>query len=61
MPVSKENKKTTHGGARKGAGNKPKYKEPSVTIAIRVPASHKLRLVKIVKKELEKLKIKRNP
>ena len=29
----------THGGTRKGAGRKPKYDEPTVTISFRVPLS----------------------
>ena len=36
-----EEKKTTHGGARKGAGRKPAYDEPTTTVAFRVPVSTK--------------------
>ena len=32
-------KKETRGGARKGSGAKPKYNEPTKTIAFRVPIS----------------------
>lgn len=31
--------KPTHGGARKGAGAKLKYNEPTTTISVRVPVS----------------------
>jgi hypothetical protein len=32
-------KKTTHGGKRKDAGAKPKYKEPTEIISFRCPKS----------------------
>ena len=32
-------KKETRGGTRKGSGAKPKYDEPTKTIAFRVPVS----------------------
>ena len=32
-------KKETRGGTRKGSGAKPKYNEPTKTIAFRVPVS----------------------
>lgn len=31
--------KQTHGGKRQNSGAKPKYKEPTTTIAFRVPIS----------------------
>ena len=42
---------TTHGGKRKGAGRKPKYNEPTTTIAFRVPISK----VEAVKKSVQKI------
>lgn len=30
---------TTHGGRRDGAGPKPKYNEPTIQTAVRLPAS----------------------
>ncbi len=34
-----ETKKETRGGTRKGSGAKPKYIEPTKTVAFRVPVS----------------------
>lgn len=42
-------KKTTHGGARKGAGRKPK--PPTKTISVRVPAA----LYEVLKAVIHKL------
>ena len=39
MQSELENKKETRGGTRKGSGAKPKYNEPTKTIAFRVPVS----------------------
>ena len=36
-----EEKKTKRGGARKGAGRKPAWDEPTVTVAFRVPKATK--------------------
>lgn len=51
----KENKdvqpKETRGGTRKGSGAKPKYNEPTKTIAVRVPVS-KIEHVKCLLKTL---------
>jgi hypothetical protein len=44
-------KKETMGGARKGSGAKPKYDEPTKTIAFRVPVS-KIEQVKSLLKTL---------
>ena len=46
----------THGGKRKGAGVKKKYGEETTTLSFRCPVSHKEKLKKLVKTELEKLK-----
>ena len=43
--------KTTRGGTRKGSGAKPKYDEPTKTIAFRVPVS-KIEHVKSMLKTL---------
>jgi hypothetical protein len=40
--------KKTRGGARVGAGRKPKYGEPTTNITIRVPISHKNLIYKMV-------------
>ena len=39
MKSQKVYKKETRGGTRKGSGAKPKYDEPTDTIAFRVPVS----------------------
>ena len=44
-------KKETRGGTRKGSGAKPKYNEPTKTIAFRVPIS-KIEHVKSMLKTL---------
>jgi hypothetical protein len=36
-----ENKKSTHGGAGRGQGSKPKYDDELVLISIKVPKKHK--------------------
>lgn len=51
-------KKETRGGTRKNAGAKPKYNEPTKTIAFRCPVSKVDELKLVVKKQLEKLEIK---
>jgi hypothetical protein len=43
-------KNTLRGGARKGAGRKPKYGEKTITVAFRIPASKKGEVEKAVKK-----------
>jgi len=52
-------KKPTRGGARIGAGSKPKYYEPTTTIAFRCPISKVDEVKKVVKKELDKFKIEK--
>ena len=42
-------KKPTHGGKRKGSGAKPKYSEPTTTIAFRVPISKVEKIKQLVK------------
>jgi hypothetical protein len=44
--------KPTRGGTRKGAGAKPKYNEPTTTIAFRVPVSKVERIKQLVKIQL---------
>jgi hypothetical protein len=44
--------KSTRGGTRKGAGAKPKYSEPTTTIAFRVPVSKVERIKQLVKIQL---------
>ena len=46
--------KPTRGGTRKGAGAKPKYNEPTTTIAFRVPVSKVEWIKTIVKQQLTK-------
>lgn len=46
----------SHGGKRKGAGRKPKYKEPTQTISFRVPKSLIEPITKYVKRALAKSK-----
>jgi hypothetical protein len=43
-----------HGGKRKGAGRKPKYNEPTTTIAFRVPLSKVDKVKKAVKALIKK-------
>lgn len=38
-----------HGGKRMGSGRKPKYKEPTKTIAFRVPVSKIEEIKKLIK------------
>lgn len=45
--------KSTRGGARIGAGRKPKYGEPTINITLRVPISHKHIIYKMVASYLE--------
>jgi len=49
--------KPTRGGARIGAGSKPKYDEPTMTIAFRCPISKVDEVKELVKKVLNKFKI----
>jgi len=46
--------KPTRGGIRKGAGAKPKYNEPTTTIAFRVPISKVAEIKSLVKSKLIK-------
>lgn len=48
--------KKQRGGTRLNSGAKPKYNEPTTTIAFRVPISHKESIKRIVKEYLNKLK-----
>jgi hypothetical protein len=41
-------KEETHGGARKGAGRKPKFKKETTTIAFRVPVNLVAKVKKLV-------------
>lgn len=50
--------KKTRGGARVGAGRKPKYGEPTTNITIRVPVSHKNLIYKMVADYLKTLTTK---
>ncbi len=50
------NKKS--GGTRQGSGAKPKYNEPTTTIAFRVPLSKVDELKDIVNTKLEDYKLK---
>lgn len=47
-------KKSTHGGSGRGQGRHKKYKEPTTTVAFRVPVSKKKELGEIVKEWLKK-------
>lgn len=49
--------KEKRGGKREGAGAKPKYKEPTKTIAFRVPISKAEEIKKVVKAILKKYKL----
>ena len=53
-----EKKKETRGGTRKNAGAKPKYNEPTKTIAFRCPVSKVDELKLVVKNQLEKWELK---
>jgi len=53
--------KETRGGTRKGSGAKPKYNEPTKTIAFRVPISKANEIKRIVKLKLkEYVKVAKN-
>lgn len=41
--------KIKHGGKRQNSGAKPKYNEPTTTIAFRVPVSHTNKIKSLVK------------
>ena len=41
--------KQPHGGKRQNSGAKPKYKEPTTTIAFRVPVSHTDKIKLLIK------------
>lgn len=45
--MAKTDKKTTHGGARNGAGRKARYDEPTTTVAFRLPISAKVNIDKM--------------
>ena len=48
-----KNKKETRGGTRPGSGAKPKYNEPTKTIAFRVPVSRIERIKSMIKTLLD--------
>jgi hypothetical protein len=54
-----DNNKKTHGGTRSGSGAKPKYNEPTTTIAFRCPVSKVDELKKVVNTKLAKWAIKK--
>jgi hypothetical protein len=45
--------KSKHGGSRLSSGAKPKYNEPTTTIAFRVPCSKVSELKELVKDKLK--------
>ncbi len=47
-------KKEARGGTRKGAGAKPKFGEPTTTVAFRVPESKADEIKTLVKNSLKK-------
>lgn len=47
------NRSDNRGGSRKNAGAKPKYNEPTTTIAFRVPLSMVSEIKNIVKNQLK--------
>jgi hypothetical protein len=49
-------KKENRGGSRKGAGAKPQYSEPTITIAMRVPESKAAEIKAMVKEYLKQFK-----
>lgn len=53
-----ESNKPTRGGTRQGSGAKPKYKEPTKTIAFRVPESKINEVKELVKNYLKTFLIK---
>lgn len=52
------NKKENRGGIRINAGAKPKYSEPTKTIAFRCPVSKVNEIKLVVKNQLEKWELK---
>lgn len=46
--------KPTKGGKRPNAGAKPKYKEPTKTVAFRIPLSLETEIKELVKQRLSK-------
>ena len=48
-----KNKKETRGGTRPGSGARPKYNEPTKTIAFRVPVSRIERIKSMIKTLLD--------
>ena len=57
MKIAKT-KKETRGGTRSGSGARPKYNEPTTTIAFRCPISKVDELKKIINTKLAKWAIK---
>ncbi len=55
-----KSKKENRGGTRQGSGAKPKYNEPTTTVAFRCPLSKVDKLKTIVKSSLSKWAIKNN-
>lgn len=51
--------KQTHGGSRQNSGAKPKYNEPTIPVAFRVPESHANKVKSIVKDYLNKILLHR--
>ena len=51
-------KKESRGGIRKNAGAKPKYQEPTKTIAFRCPVSKVNEIKLVVKNQLQKWQLK---
>lgn len=52
--------KPKQGGSRQGSGAKPKYNEPTTTIAFRVPKSKAEELKELVKSKLKEYELKTN-
>jgi len=52
-------KKEKRGGTRKGAGAKPKFGEPTITVAFRVPESKKPEIKTLVELKLNSYKFKK--
>lgn len=53
--------KTKRGGARKGTGPKPKYNEPTTTMAFRCPESKTKEMSAIIRTTLKKWERKDKP
>ena len=53
-----EIKKEKRGGTRQGSGAKPKYNEPTKTVAFRCPLSKVDKLKLIIKSELSEWQVK---